>query len=303
MKTDKEYPATHSMDTTWYIVDEEGNVGLLDISANGPVPFGLGENNMEDLSIGLHDEGDDCLEIQLTDEQLFEILDEPCPPDEKKFWFDEIIQIDFAKKEDFIQLMQNNDVTLKFCLSPTAGVYFIDARKCISRRPVNERDVIKKRSTLNKLISQKIIQKVYNVKSLCMDDIVENGEMVIEKEFETLPYYVYFQPYCPENPQQKVHTPQHPIKIEQLSESLQKKALRLPLKFKDHDKLQIAEWYPSEVSAWETVKLQGTEYSLLPLTNGGEAWIKSEQKTANGFPNVISKEEMEQLIKEKIAKK
>lgn len=303
MKTNKEYPATHSMDTTWYIVDEEGNVGLLDISANGPVPFGLGENNMEDLSIGLHDDVDDRLEIHLTDEQLFEILDGPCTPDEKEFWFDEVIQIDLAKKEDFHQLMQNKDVTLKFCLSPTAGLYFVDVEKCLCSRPVNGRDVIKERSTLNKLITEKIILKVYDVKDLCLNDIVQNGEMVIDKDFDTLPYYVYFQPYCPEDPQQKVHTPQHPVKIEQLSESLQKKALRIPLKFKDHDKLQIAEWFPSEVSAWETTKLQGTEYSLLPLTNGGKAWIKSEQKTANGFPNVISKEEMEQLIKEKIAKK
>ena len=41
MKTNKEYPATHSMSTAWYIVDEEGNVGIFDIDQNGPQPAAL----------------------------------------------------------------------------------------------------------------------------------------------------------------------------------------------------------------------------------------------------------------------
>ena len=40
MKIDKEYPATHSMDTAWYCVDEDGNVGIFQIDENGPVPQG-----------------------------------------------------------------------------------------------------------------------------------------------------------------------------------------------------------------------------------------------------------------------
>ena len=36
MKTTKEYPATHSMSTAWYIVDDEGNVGILDYNENQP---------------------------------------------------------------------------------------------------------------------------------------------------------------------------------------------------------------------------------------------------------------------------
>ena len=34
MKTNKEYPATHSMSTAWYCVDEDGNVGIFDIDDN-----------------------------------------------------------------------------------------------------------------------------------------------------------------------------------------------------------------------------------------------------------------------------
>lgn len=36
MKTNTEYPATHSMSTAWYIVADDGNVGILDYNENGP---------------------------------------------------------------------------------------------------------------------------------------------------------------------------------------------------------------------------------------------------------------------------
>ena len=49
MKIDKEYPATHSMSTAWYIVDDEGNIGIMDYNENGPVPWGIGENSTMDL--------------------------------------------------------------------------------------------------------------------------------------------------------------------------------------------------------------------------------------------------------------
>ena len=53
MLIDEEYPATHSMSTSWYIVDEEGNVGIMDFNANGPVPWGTDETVSEDLVWGL----------------------------------------------------------------------------------------------------------------------------------------------------------------------------------------------------------------------------------------------------------
>ena len=38
MKTDKEYPATHSMCTAGYFVDEEDNVAIFSFDDNGPIP-------------------------------------------------------------------------------------------------------------------------------------------------------------------------------------------------------------------------------------------------------------------------
>ena len=59
MKIDKEYPATHSMSTAWYCVDEDGNVGIVDFNENGPVPWGTPEQSIEYLSYGYCEDEDE----------------------------------------------------------------------------------------------------------------------------------------------------------------------------------------------------------------------------------------------------
>ena len=69
MLIDKEYPATHSMSTSWYIFDEDGNVGIMDFNANGPVPWGTEETVSEDLVWG-HDSD----KVDLTEEQILYLM-------------------------------------------------------------------------------------------------------------------------------------------------------------------------------------------------------------------------------------
>ena len=52
MKTDKEYPATHSMATAWYMVDDDDNVAIIEYNENGPVPCDVPEEATEDLLFG-----------------------------------------------------------------------------------------------------------------------------------------------------------------------------------------------------------------------------------------------------------
>jgi hypothetical protein len=77
MKKDKEYPATHSMSTAWYMADEDGNVGIMDFNENGPIPWGLGEYSLNELVIGDVEEDELGLKIELTEDQIFELLGEP----------------------------------------------------------------------------------------------------------------------------------------------------------------------------------------------------------------------------------
>lgn len=71
MKQDKEYPATHSMATAWYMVDDEGNIGIMDYEDNGPVPFGVEESiPVYSLLFGYDDGISDIVNFDLTDEQV-----------------------------------------------------------------------------------------------------------------------------------------------------------------------------------------------------------------------------------------
>lgn len=88
MKTDKEYPATHSMYTAWYVADEDGNVGIMDFNDNGPVPWQTEESCVESLVYG-HDEDYEnkiFLPIALTDEQIDDLMYNPHAPQEEDLW-------------------------------------------------------------------------------------------------------------------------------------------------------------------------------------------------------------------------
>ena len=71
MKTTKEFPATHSMDTEWFIADAEGNIALFDFDDDGPVPAKIADN--DDFWGGLDEIGvpdkDGINSFELTDEQ------------------------------------------------------------------------------------------------------------------------------------------------------------------------------------------------------------------------------------------
>ena len=72
MLIDKEYPATHSMTTAWYMVDDDGNIAIMQADDNGPVPFGvMPEGFASNILFGEGlDENEKCGPIELTKEQI-----------------------------------------------------------------------------------------------------------------------------------------------------------------------------------------------------------------------------------------
>ena len=45
MFIDKEYPATHSMSTGWFVADKDGNIAIFDFNENGPIPCDIPESS------------------------------------------------------------------------------------------------------------------------------------------------------------------------------------------------------------------------------------------------------------------
>lgn len=46
---EQDYPAAHSMDTTWFAVDKDGYLAVLETGVSGPVPLEIGSRDAEEI--------------------------------------------------------------------------------------------------------------------------------------------------------------------------------------------------------------------------------------------------------------
>ena len=127
MKTKKDFPATHSMSTEWFIADAEGNIALFSFDENGPVPVAAPSEGGADLMTSDEDFGetdsDSIGYLELTDEQVNELMSDAVIPDVNyEFDFNLFVQIDKAKKDEFLKVF---DDKVDFCLSHKHGIYFL----------------------------------------------------------------------------------------------------------------------------------------------------------------------------------
>ena len=278
MKIDKEYPATHSMSTSWYVVDDDGNVGIMDYNENGPVPWGIEETCGEELKYGHWEDfqSKKFLGFNLTDEQIYDLLHEGHKPSEETLWFDCVVKIDKKKTDRFLELYRKNDVYKEdaLCLSEELGLYSFDAYDCAHDVRGNETSI---RGTLKTMLEEELILEVYRIQSFDMGDQCIGGKTVYSKEFDNSPYFMFHQPYCPEELPQKMHEPNHPVSIHQIPEEFRHRLHKIPGRFKDMETFQIAQYYPCDAYANEdpTYVVDGCSYQTSPLPNGGKVFTKT----------------------------
>ena len=126
MKTDKEYPATHSMSTAWYVADEDGNVAIMNYNDNGPVPWETEETSIEELVYGHFEDYDtkDHITVDLTDDQIDDLMENPHQPEDEDSWLECIFQIDLDQEADFLNLAKNPDFEIELCISKKKRIVF-----------------------------------------------------------------------------------------------------------------------------------------------------------------------------------
>jgi hypothetical protein len=277
MKIDKEYPATHSMMTAWYIVDEDGNVGIMDFNDDGPIPYEIGEHSIEELVIGVDaSANEEDLRIELTDDQIYEILGKPCNTGDD--WSTNcIIQIYPEQIDEFLSIANTDKSFIENCISKRLGIYKINGVEYITTNRTNSNetevelvDVIPK-PVLNVIIERGIIKHVYKYFSFFISDDIDDS-----MSFDSLPYYIYAQPYDTQDLQVLRILPKHPVKINQLPTALQNKVIRIPVKFKDTKYLQIARWVPCYGNIGDDIEAYGCGYALLPVRNDEEAYCLTD---------------------------
>lgn len=277
MKTDKEYPATHSMSTAWYIVDDEGNVGILDYNENGPVPWGVEETCGDDLKYGHWEDwrNNKMLRFNLRNEQILDMLQDPVNPSEQTLWYDCVVRIDKEKTSRFLELCKNKDISSEnnFCISEDLGLYQFDAFPCTHDKNYNDTPV---HGTLKTMLEENIILEVYELQRFDMDDNYHNGKIVHTRSFEKSPYYMFHQPYWTEELPKKMNVPEHPVTIDQIPEEFRYRIHKIPGNFKDMDTFQIAQFYPCDAYSNEdpTYVVDGCTYQTSPLPDGSKVYTK-----------------------------
>ncbi|MBR6042885.1 MAG: hypothetical protein IKP37_09660 [Paludibacteraceae bacterium] len=235
MKTSKEYPATHSMSTAWFVIDEEDNVALFEGADNGPVPNGLREERFIDELIfrdGVQEVNGEKF-IDFSEEQAsywVENLLDPNFSDWKSCW-DIILQIDPDRKDVYLSYKPDS-----IRLNAKYGLYYSG------------------NGYLPKiLLEEKIVLKA----TYCpyWNEPLSN----IEVQNHSCPFFLYENEWNFRFPFVRANIPLYPVKASQLSLKQLKQSVRLPIKFNEREKIQVMPLYPcySYCSEYENHILKG----------------------------------------------
>lgn len=308
MKTSKEYPATHSMATAWYCVDEEGNVGVFEIEDNGPKPEGW-EEDLDVNDLLWHDfscDGEDGIkDLCLTPEQIKPLLKPLNVPDKwehKKMtctsyllegrkkvteysyfsnasWNDVIIKIDMEKLKLLLQAVSmDKDKTEIVCLSRKDGYFFVNLS-------LNQEGV-------ELLEKHNVVLARYHAPYYYYEDWETDTNVLAQREdeYNRMPIFIYQQDYWPsEGAATRMSNPANPMKKEQLPQKIRERITQLPVKFREAKTIQLAEFVPVYI-------MYRAEYS------GDDDWYQicsSNGETEYYGINthkILTKEEMDELI-------
>lgn len=268
MKTDKEYPATHSMSTAWYAVDKDGHVAILDFDEEGPQPDGIGgpyEYGMDDMIIDdLVEYCDDNIKVlPYTKEQVEELLYmEMTPPCEiDNFDYEIILKIAEDRVDEFTKRIQKFEHYSIIRLSKELPLF------CVSADNFEAFD-----REMELMTSEKIILGGYKYDYYTED-----------RQWQHLPFFVYDQSDWIGDPMERVSIPQHPMMYDQLPEPIKRKILKLPISFYEFEKMQIAEYSQYKMHSHFSTIYQDRYYEKLPLINGEMKYICASVLPSDAF--------------------
>lgn len=266
MIIDKEYPATHSMDTSWFAIDLDGNVAILNFDDNGPVPTLASSDNSacsvvtEVLAEKSNELPYPCLEFSI--EEINEIINNSRPFKDNYGeinFFDTLVKVKKDKLDDFCEVAKALDVDTyeTICLNKEECFFYVNWYS----------DDAEKNQLVRKLINDKTITVLCKLNFWCGDNDDEE-----EIELKGFPFYVYRQNYDPRIPIRRTQSPKFIFKEDRLSIQNRHRALRLPIRFDENKSFQTAMYTPCS-SYSDTVKINDKKYSYLRTANDEDVLI------------------------------
>ena len=299
MIIEKEYPATHSMSTAWYCVDEDGNVGIFDLGEEGPVPLGCDDAEGVDTlfwyEFSSENKSDGIPDLELTSEQCVLMLmpiksadvweennitwQEGHSINEETFlrnfhWHNVIIQIDMAKLPILQHALSRDEYADDpVCLSRARGLFYVDF--CTNKEGVD-------------LLEHNHVIKALFKAPFFYDEDREPEEII--DIISCFPVFIYHQLDFHYYPAVRLSTPQFPMKVEQLPKKIRDNVITLPVRFKDMTHIQLCEFVPVVIGGSEKFEGDDKWYEMLSSQNETIFYGAKSSK-------IISKEDMEDLVR------
>lgn len=274
MLIDKEYPATHSMSTSWFIADNDGNVAIFDFNENGPIPCNIPESSadgvLEDDFVFPDKQG--VRNFNFNDKQADLIIE--CLNSVEKFEECEhyIVLIDVAQTDRFLQSALRCNY-LSACYSKSKGLYLIDTHGGEDQaQEMLQNGVILKAEVLYLFETDDRYDKTSDSVLFTHDDILER-----------FPFYLYQQPYWTDFLTERTFVPKHKFNIKQFNPKDQKRVLRLPVNFDECSKLQIAEFLPSGCTGSDYESIENHNFALLPMSDGNSKYVRIDFPGVGGW--------------------
>ncbi len=275
MKTTKEFPATHSMSTEWFVVDEDGNIAVFDFEEEGPVPEQIADGDfwgsLDD--IGVPDKHG-ISSFELTDEQANYMLKQfkPISDFSEENEYSCLVQIK-DDEESLNKFLNTFNQDIECCLSHKERIYYVgwfwdyDATAAIKKN------------------------RIELVKEICIGFLQEYFDADILSDESVFPFYCYKQDYdsrmiLP----QRTAIPKYPLKENQIPEENRKKLIHLPVKFSECSGLQVAQYVICNryfTSYDDDYNYNGRTYAKFPKTGGGFCYILQHQDKEKDGPTPI----------------
>ena len=205
------------MMTSWFAIDEDGNVAIMQYEDNGPVPIGTPESSEEEiLEIMSHSEIDKPWKsLPLTKDEVQFLLDNSYPINEVEnddYIDSSIVRVQHSRLSEFYETAKIvGDTTI--CIDPDNGLFYLD---WFGHTP-----------TLSKAITKALESGLIKpLKRIFMD--IDEGET----DMNGLPFIIYQQSYNAGKQMTRRQVPPFTFNEKRLSEEAKIKAHRLPLKFR-----------------------------------------------------------------------
>lgn len=252
IKDRKEYPATHSMSTSWFFVDKDDNVAIFDFQDNGPIPddadddYGIEDFCFCDTVV----EKDGMKVLPYTDEQVLDFMD-GCWEDnvsDDYYWSYEVFQIDLSKEKAFFDYLREarkkhedeewDKPFSPICLSRTLGLYLVDLDSYDYGEGFSNPHA-------KYLFDSGIVQRFAPCPSYYDSDVewnAKNPAAIGKKKAKTIhcPFLLYVGQYDARLPHIRVSEPKQPVKLSQLPPKLREKCKRMNLRFLDTPVIQVS---------------------------------------------------------------